>query len=60
MYMNTEAYFIAKDYWNNLSTDNKTKLLQEYNFWLGFSTYLYDYIPEDLKTVVMLKIDCNE
>jgi len=58
--MNTEAYFIAKDYWNNLSTENRTKLLQEYNFWLGFSTYLYDYIPEDLKTVVMLKIDCNE
>ena len=58
--MNTEAYFIAKDYWNNLSTENRTKLLQEYNFWLGFSTYLYDYIPEDLKTIVMLKIDCNE
>ena len=58
--MNTEAYFIAKDYWNNLSTENRTKLLQEYNFWLGFSTYLYDYIPEDLKKIVMLKIDCNE
>ena len=58
--MKTEIEFKASEYWNNLSTDNKTKLLQEYDFWLGFSTYLYDYIPEDLKTVVMLKIDCNE
>jgi hypothetical protein len=58
--MNTEMHFKAKDYWNNLSKDNRTKLLQEYNFWLGFSDYLYDYIPEDLKTVIVLKVDIND
>lgn len=58
--MKTEAYFIAKDYWNNLSGDDRTKLLLEYNFWQGFSTYLWEYIPEDLQTVIMLKIDCND
>jgi hypothetical protein len=57
--MKTEAYFIAKDYWNNLLPNDRTKLLLEYNFWSGFSTYLWEYIPEDLQIVVMLKIDCN-
>lgn len=49
----------ASDYWNNLSPEERIKILREYNFWLGFSTYLYQYIPEDLKTVIMLKIDCK-
>ena len=58
--MNIEIEFKASDYWNNLSPEERIKILREYNFWLGFSTYLYQYIPEDLKTVIMLKIDCKE
>ena len=58
--MNIEIEFKASDYWNNLSVEERIEILREYNFWLGFSTYLYQYIPEDLKTVIMLKIDCNE
>ena len=54
--MNIEAYYKAKDYWNNLSTDDRSKILSEYNFWQGFSTYLWEFIPEDLKTIVVLKI----
>ena len=57
--MKTEAYYLAKDYWNNLSTDDRLKLLSDYNFWSGFSTYLWEFIPEDLRTVVMLKIETN-
>jgi hypothetical protein len=57
---NTKAYFQAKDYWNNLSQDDREKILKDYNFWMGFKTYLYEYIPEDLKAVVMLKINVND
>jgi lipopolysaccharide biosynthesis glycosyltransferase len=54
--MNTEAYFQAKDYWNNLSHDDRLKILLKYNFWLGFKTYLWDYIPEDLKTKIIAEM----
>lgn len=54
--MNTEMQFKSKNYWNNLSIDDRINLLQINNFWIGFTQYLYDYIPEDLKTVISLKI----
>jgi len=57
--MNTETNFKAKEYWINLSKDKRVKLLLEYKFWEGFSDYLYEYIPEDLKTLIWLKIDIN-
>ena len=60
MGMNTEMHFKTKIYWNSLSKDDRLKILQEYNFWCGFSDYLYDYIPEDLKEVVSLKINLND
>ena len=59
MHMNTETNFKAKEYWINLSKDKRVKLLLEYKFWEGFSDYLYEYIPEDLKTLIWLKIDIN-
>jgi hypothetical protein len=58
--MKTEAYFQAKNLWDSLSSDDRTEILHKYNFWQGFNTYLWEYIPEDLKTVMMLKIDINE
>jgi len=58
--MNTEANYIAKAYWQNLSKDNRLELLQNYQFWLGFSDYLYEYLPEDLKTIIILKTDIND
>jgi hypothetical protein len=58
--MNTEMHFRTKLYWNNLSKDDRLELLQKYNFWSGFSDYLYDYIPEDLKEAISLKIDLND
>ena len=60
MSMNTEMHFKAKFYWNNLSKNERLKLLQEYCFWSGFSDYLYDYIPEDLKVIILVKIDLND
>lgn len=53
--MNNEA----NKFWTDLSYDDRLKLLQEYNFWRGFCNYLYQYIPNDLKAIIRLKIDCN-
>jgi hypothetical protein len=58
--MNTEMHYKANEYWNTLSKDKRTEILLQYNFWLGFSDYLYEYIPEDLKSIIMLKIDIND
>jgi len=58
--MYTKTDLLAFDYWNKLSTDNKLKLLQENCFWSGFGQYLWEYIPEDLKVIIRLKIDKNE
>ena len=55
--MNTDMDYKAKEYWDNLSKDDRIKLLREYKFWEHFSDYFYEYIPEDLKTIIMLKID---
>ncbi len=59
MYMNTEMNFKIKAYWNALSGEDRIKLLNEHKFWEGFSNYRYEYIPEDLKTIIALKIDLN-
>jgi hypothetical protein len=48
-----EAYY----FWNKLSYDDRVKLLSEWNFWVGFSQYLWEYLPEDLKEKLRLKID---
>jgi hypothetical protein len=46
----------AENYWNNLSPVDKMNLLTENQFWDGFSVYMYDYIPEDLKEIIRCKI----
>ena len=35
---------------------DKLNILSENDFWEGLSVYRYDYIPEDLKEVLMRKI----
>lgn len=57
---NLELNIKANKFWNELSQDDKLKLVLEYRFWEGFSNYLYDYIPEDLKAVLRLKIEAND
>lgn len=46
----------AHKFWIDLSVDEKVKFLSENNFWGGFSHYLYDYLPDDLKNLILLKI----
>lgn len=60
MSMNTEMQIKSKTYWNDLSKDERLELLQKYNFWDGFNEYLWEYIPEDLKRLISLKIDLND
>jgi len=57
---NLELDIKASNLWNDLSHDNRLELLSNYQFWDGFSNYLYDYIPEDLKAVLRLKIEAND
>lgn len=58
--INDELNIKVKTFWDNLSIDDRIKILSNYQFWDGFSHYKYEYIPEDLKTILMLKIECNE
>jgi hypothetical protein len=57
--MNTEQEIKVIKYWNELSYDDRVKLLQENNFWNGFKNYRYQHIPQDLKNIMLLKIDVN-
>jgi hypothetical protein len=57
--MCTETEYKAVKYWNDLPIDNRLKLLQENCFWDGFKTYLWVYLPEHLKKVIVLKTDKN-
>jgi hypothetical protein len=47
----------AEKYWMDLSVEDRTKILTENDFWVGFSTYYYDYLPIDLKKIISLKIN---
>ena len=53
MFMNTELK--AYNFWNGLSTNERFEFLAENCFWDGFSNYLYEYLPEDLKKIIRLK-----
>ena len=53
--MNTEVDIKARMFWTNLSVDERLELLSENHFWDGFSHYLYEYLPEDLKAEIRLK-----
>ena len=46
----------AKQLWNDLTPDIKVKFVTYFQFWDGFSHYLYEYLPEDLKDRLRHKI----
>lgn len=44
-------------YWDKeLTIEEKQFILSKHHFWDGLSNYLYHYIPEDLKQVLLLKL----
>jgi len=47
--MNTRIDFNPCEFWNKLSINERLKFLLENNFWDGFSSYLYEYLPEEVK-----------
>ena len=58
--MSTEQEIKVIKFWNELSYDDRVKLLQENGFWDGFGNYNYQYIPNDLKDIMLLKIAIND
>lgn len=58
--MSTEQEIKVIKFWNELSYDDRVKLLQENGFWNGFVNYNYQYIPNDLKDIMLLKIAIND
>ena len=58
--MNTEQENKVDKIWNQLSYEDRVKLLQENKFWDGFKNYRYQHIPNDLKEIILLKIDIND
>jgi hypothetical protein len=58
--MSTEQEIKVIKFWNELSYDDRVKLLQENGFWNGFGNYKYQHIPNDLKDIILLKIDVND
>jgi hypothetical protein len=54
--MNAETEYNIKRLWDNMSHDDKAIFLSNYGFWDGFINYLYEYLPEDLREKLSLKI----
>jgi len=46
-------------FWNELPQDDRHKLLSENHFWDGLSHYLFEFLPDDLKSIIRLKIEDN-
>ena len=49
----------AKQLWEDMPVDIKLKFVTYFQFWDGFSHYLYEYLPEDLKDRLRHKIVSN-
>jgi len=39
-------------FWEEMSIEDRTKILQKNNCWTGVSTYFWQYIPNQIKTVI--------
>jgi hypothetical protein len=55
-----EQDIAIKKFWDNMPQIDKLNLLSENNFWEGLSVYRYEYIPEDLKSIIWSKIKGNK
>jgi len=53
--MYSEENFKANKFWTELSPDGRVEFLSENHFWDGFSHYLYDYLPDNIKAEICLK-----
>lgn len=56
VFMDMDTEVKAYKFWNELKPDERVKFLTENHFWEGFSYYLYDYLSEDLKDIIRLKM----
>jgi hypothetical protein len=54
--MNAEIELKLKNYWDGLPVDKRLLILTEFRFWDGLANYRFEYIPEDLKTILMRRI----
>lgn len=54
-----ETDFRAKKLWDSLSPEIRVKFLSYFQFWDGLSRYLYEYLPEEAKDRLRLKIIQN-
>jgi hypothetical protein len=54
-----ETDFKAKELWEKMSPELRVKYLSYFQFWDGFSHYLYEYLPEDVRDRLRLKIAQN-
>jgi hypothetical protein len=54
-----ETDYKAKKLWDGMSPEIRVKFVTYFQFWDGFSNYLYEYLPEDLKDRLRLKITQN-
>ncbi len=52
-----EQDIILKKFWNEISHIKKLNLLSENHFWDGLSVYGYEYLPNDLKEVLLRIIE---
>jgi hypothetical protein len=59
MNMNTNTDINAKKFWEVLTPEARIELLQKHNLWNGFSQYLWEYLPECLKELIVAKIASN-
>ena len=49
-----------RKYWEEeLTLNDKANIIAKNHFWDGLATYSYNYIPEDLKDVLWLKMHEN-
>ena len=54
-----EVEYKAEKLWKELDNETRVKFLSYFQFWDGFSTYLYEYLPEPIQELLRHKITDN-
>jgi len=42
----------VENFWGEMSTEDRTKLLKEKNCWQGLNIYLWEYLPSEIQIVI--------
>jgi hypothetical protein len=42
----------VEKFWEEMSIEDRTKLLKENNCWEGVNTYFWQYLPNQIQTVI--------